>query len=343
MAEVKSLPQHIKAIDGRTVTTLFSVAGNVDHGSDRVIGGAFAKTIAERGTKILHLWNHNYNEPPIAVVKSLREIARAELPAEVQSAYPDATGGAEAVSEYIDSPQANSVLAAIKAGAPMEASFGYDVIQADFTNEEKGATKTRIRNIKELRLHELSTVVFGANSATVASKALATPTASKVRATLQRIKGLAEGDMDIWSEAYDIYGAAGALSSIGMLLSEECDDPQAMAQLLGAMRLLLAFIAGEIDGIDTMVATGGASDMAMQTAGRLLTTGQMLIKAGARNASADLGMLNDAHDLLVKLGATNCAVPDSGAKSRAVDHAPTLTQLRTKLAYFDLIAKDDSA
>lgn len=171
-AEYKSMPLLRKAIDPdtRTVTTLFSVFGNIDSYSDRVMPGAFAQTFAQRGSKVLHLWQHDFFSPPIAVVKSLREIGRDELPADVQRDYPEAQGGAEAVSQFLTSPRASEVFDALAAGAPLEASFGYDVVDAYFTEEDDRF----IRNIREVRLWELSTVLWGANPAARGSKMLDT-------------------------------------------------------------------------------------------------------------------------------------------------------------------------
>lgn len=340
MPEQKDFPLHTKSIDDRTVTTLFSVAGNVDYASDRLVNGAFTKTFRERGSKILHLWNHDLKLPPIAVIKSVREVSRAELPADVQAAHPDATGGAEAISEYLDTPHANSILAGIKAGAPLQASFAYDVLQSGFTNEDRGTAKARVRNITEVKVFEISTCNLGCNDASLASKTLATPSASTLRRALQQIKAM--DGMEVFSEAYDIYGAAAALSSIGMLLEGESDDPQAMTQLIGAMRLLLAFIGGEIDGIETGATS--SPDAGMQTASRVFAAGAMLIKAGARNANRDQSAIDTIHQLAYDLGATNClGIPatTSGDKSRADPPAgASLTLLRQKLAYLDFASKE---
>jgi phage head maturation protease len=166
--EIKSLPQHVKAIEGREVTGLFSVFGNVDSWGDVITPGAFAKTIAERSAKVLHLWQHDFSSPPTAIVKSLREIGRDELPPGVLAAYPQALGGAEVVREYLPTQRGEEALAAIKAGSPLEMSFGYDPVKYDF-GELDGR---QVRYLRELKLYETSDVLWGANSATLASKAL---------------------------------------------------------------------------------------------------------------------------------------------------------------------------
>src|SRR5690242_20738236 len=102
--ELKTGTFHVKKVSDREVTGLFSILGNLDDYADVIWPGAFAKTFQERAGKILHLWQHDFSSPPIAVVKSLREVGRDELPPEVLSAAPEALGGAEVVREYLDTP-----------------------------------------------------------------------------------------------------------------------------------------------------------------------------------------------------------------------------------------------
>ena len=174
--ELKSIPSEIKNIDGSTVTGICSVMGNLDEYSDRLHPGAFMKTIQERGDRIFHLWQHDFSSPAIAIVKSIRELSRAELPPKVLQRAPDATGGVEVVREYLNTPRAQEVLEGLRAGAPYEMSFAYDAVKYDY--EEKPDAKyewDRIRNLREIRLYETSDVLWGANEATVASKALLLP------------------------------------------------------------------------------------------------------------------------------------------------------------------------
>lgn len=170
--EQKVLDFKVTKVADREVTGIFSVFGNDDDYNDRIWPGAFTKTIQERQGKILHLWQHDFNSPPIAVIKSLREVSRDELPSDVLAAAPMALGGAEVVREYLDTARANEVLTAIKAGAPLQMSFAFDAIRYDFEQLEGAKYEwERRRNLREVRLHETSDVLWGANSATVASKA----------------------------------------------------------------------------------------------------------------------------------------------------------------------------
>lgn len=166
--EFKRLPQYVKVIDGNTVEGIFSVAGVLDSYNDITNTGAFAKTISERGGKVLHLWQHDFYSLPTAKVEELREISRGELPELVQVKFPEATGGALVRRTYIEgSPRAAEVLAVIKQGVPLEMSFGYDAIKFEF---EEDAEKGLIRYLNEIRLWETSDVLWGANPATQVSK-----------------------------------------------------------------------------------------------------------------------------------------------------------------------------
>jgi uncharacterized protein len=169
--EIKTAPQHVKEIKGNLVTGIFSVFGNKDSYGDIIYPGAFAKTFAERKNKILHLWQHEFYAPPIAVIVDLQELTRDQLPEKMLSENPDATGAALVTRQYLDTPRGNEVLTAIKAGSPLEMSFGFDAMKYDFQEDAINPNK-QIRNLREIRLWETSDVLWGANNATVASKAL---------------------------------------------------------------------------------------------------------------------------------------------------------------------------
>lgn len=173
--EYKSLPfTHLKAeSSGRTRAGIAAVFGNVDAIHDRVMPGAFAKTIAEGAKRCKHLWNHSYQHPPIASIIELKELSRAELPPEVLEKSPEATGGLLVKREYYDVDLANWILKAIDAGDINEMSFAYDTIQSRTITEPSGdGDKTReIRELVELKLYDTSDVLWGCNFATVADGA----------------------------------------------------------------------------------------------------------------------------------------------------------------------------
>ena len=168
-AELKAAPQYTKSIDGRTVVGIFSVFGNRDQYDDIIERGSFNKTIRERGTKILHLWQHDCDEPPIARVESLREIGLNDLPPQLRAQYPDATGGCEVTRTYLDTERANEVFTNLAANIPLQMSFMFDCVKWNSVEDEASAWGYT-RYIQEVRLYETSDVNWGANPATIASK-----------------------------------------------------------------------------------------------------------------------------------------------------------------------------
>ncbi|OLE52108.1 MAG: hypothetical protein AUG51_19315 [Acidobacteria bacterium 13_1_20CM_3_53_8] len=169
MREFKStLPGSVKGIDGRIVTGICAVFGNVDYVRDRIKTGAFKKTIKEAGRMAKHLWNHSGFEPPIAVIRTLQEVGRDGLPDEVLKYAPDAMGGLEVAREYLNTPRADEVLEGISKGAINQMSFGYDTVKIAYTEEGEGVPP--VRELLELKLYDTSDVNWGCNDATVGSK-----------------------------------------------------------------------------------------------------------------------------------------------------------------------------
>lgn len=186
--ELKTSPNYIKEISGRSVTGIFSIFGNVDSGDDRIWPGAFRNTFEQRKDRILFLYGHDTFNFPTAKITALREITREELPIAVLEKAPMALGGAEVTREYLDTPRGNEALACVKSGAINEMSFSYDAVKFDF--EEKspdgGMGAGKIRNLREVRVYEASDVPFGMNDATVASKAF--PMLGSIISYLQALK-----------------------------------------------------------------------------------------------------------------------------------------------------------
>lgn len=164
--EQKLLPQFTKSISDRSVVGIFAVHGNIDEGRDRSWPGSFANVTVKGRNRARFLWMHNSYEPPIAVIDFIKELARDELPTSVLGFAPDATGGVEVQRTYLDTPRGNEILAGIKAGAIEEMSYAYDVTRSDF-EEIDGL---QVRNIREIKLYDVSDVTWGMNPATVAVK-----------------------------------------------------------------------------------------------------------------------------------------------------------------------------
>lgn len=171
--EQKATISMIKSIEGRLVTGIASVFGNIDSYSDIVHRGAFKKTIKEQSGRHRHLWQHDMWSPPTAVIRSLKEIGRDDLPKELLK-HEEVTGGLEVAREYLRSDRADEVFEAVSSGAVNEMSFAYEPKKWDYEEIEiDDGTNSRsimVRNLREVRLYETSDVLWGANSLTVGSK-----------------------------------------------------------------------------------------------------------------------------------------------------------------------------
>lgn len=164
--ERKELPQFTKEIKDRTVSGIFAVHGNIDDGNDRSWPGSFANISFNGRSRVRFLWQHNSMEPPTAVIKTVKEVDRAGLPASVLAYAPEATGGVEVEREYLDTARGNEILAGLKAGVIDEMSYAYDVTRFDF-EEVNGK---QVRNLREVKLYDISDVNWGMNPATVGVK-----------------------------------------------------------------------------------------------------------------------------------------------------------------------------
>jgi HK97 family phage prohead protease len=169
--EYKSYPAKIEDVDGRIVTGISAVMGIEDDGGDVIEYGAFRKTIKERLPRIRHLWQHDFSQPPTAVILELQELPASRLPEALREQYPNATGGLLVRRRYLETPRAEEILQGILHGAITEMSFGYDTIKSEM---DKLNGKI-VRVLKEIRLWDISDVNWGMNPATVALVKMAVP------------------------------------------------------------------------------------------------------------------------------------------------------------------------
>jgi HK97 family phage prohead protease len=158
-----------EADDQGIVEAVVAVFGNIDEGGDILHPGAFTKTLQERGHKVRVLNAHNSFSLADVIGKPLeiREIPREDLPFELQSGFPEVSGGLYTKTQYLmNTPEGKGAFERIKAGAVDEYSFGYDAVQVDFDEVERGDQKISVRNLRQVRLWEYSPVVFAMNAAT---------------------------------------------------------------------------------------------------------------------------------------------------------------------------------
>ena len=169
--EYKSFPALVTGTDEEQgiVETVFAVFGNVDGGADVAHPGSFAKTFAERGLKVKVLDHHNARSIMSVIGRplELRELRRDELPPELLQQYPDANGGAYAkVQLLMDTPEGKGAFIRLRDKAVDEWSFGYDALDVDYSKTMHDGEQITVRNLRTVKLYEISPVIWGMNSAT---------------------------------------------------------------------------------------------------------------------------------------------------------------------------------
>lgn len=133
-----------------------SVFGNVDSYGDKVLKGAFSKSLAKsfpnNGAGIPCYWSHRMDDPEFILGETI-------------SAVEDDHGLKVRVSLDLDNPKAAAAYRALKAGAVNQMSFAYEVLDSEFI-PEKGAKFGGVNELRELNIFEVSVVQIGANTAT---------------------------------------------------------------------------------------------------------------------------------------------------------------------------------
>jgi len=173
--EHKQTEATITAVDEAQgiVEAIWAVTGNVDEGDDVIHLGAFTKTFKERGEQINLLDNHRTDSvmSALGTVIEVREVGRGELPPEILEKYPEATGGAWGKFQFLlDTPEGKGAFTRIKSKAVKKWSFGYDTVIKDFGKALKDGVQRTVRNLRELKLYEVSPVLFGMNEATTTTR-----------------------------------------------------------------------------------------------------------------------------------------------------------------------------
>lgn len=162
--EYKAAPAFTMGINGRTVTGIGAVHGNVDDGGDRSYPGVFGDFTVAGRSRARFLWQHDSSQPPIAKIERQFEVARADLPEAVLKYAPNATGGTAIERTYLDTPRGNEVLIGLVNDAITEMSYAYDVRDAkpaEFNGQP-------IREIFKADVYDWSDVNWGLNPATSA-------------------------------------------------------------------------------------------------------------------------------------------------------------------------------
>ncbi|MBX4215696.1 HK97 family phage prohead protease, partial [Candidatus Parcubacteria bacterium] len=157
------------------VEAIVNVFGIVDTQSDIIHPGAYTKTLGERGAqvRVKILDNHQTHSVINIIAKALdiHEVGKNQLPAEVRSEYPEATGGLFARMQFMmDDETSAAIFKRINFGASNEYSIGLDIMDYDYSTVKVGEKSVRVRNIRQLALFDVSPVIWGANEATVTTQ-----------------------------------------------------------------------------------------------------------------------------------------------------------------------------
>lgn len=172
------------------VEAVWAVMGNVDEGDDVIHPGSFTKTFRERKEQVNLLDNHRTDSvmSALGTVLDLKELSRSELPSELLQQYPEATGGAWGQFQFLlDTLEGKGAFTRIKNKAVKKWSFGYDSIIKDFGKALKNGKERTVRNLRELKLYEISPVLFAMNEAT-------TTTGVKAASEAKPYQAIREGD-----------------------------------------------------------------------------------------------------------------------------------------------------
>lgn len=157
MISTKSFRAEVKAYDAAkgTFEAIVSVFGNVDYGGDRVMPGAFAKTLADwdtSGDPIPVIWSHEWNDPAshIGWVEKAEEReeglwvrAQLDIEANEKAAY---------------------VARLLKQRRITQFSFGYEARDYRTVKDPDGTT---VRELTEISLFEVGPTLLGMNPDTV--------------------------------------------------------------------------------------------------------------------------------------------------------------------------------
>lgn len=170
--ERKSLPIFVTKVDEEQgiVEAIASVMGVIDYGNDIIHNGAYLKTIVERKGSIRILDQHRTESIQRVLGKPLeiREIGRNELPQEILTKFPMASGGLSVIIQFnMKVEDCRDAFYKIASGDINEYSIGYDAMDFDYSEiTDSTGKKFRVRNLRAIRLWEISPVIWGMNPAT---------------------------------------------------------------------------------------------------------------------------------------------------------------------------------
>ena len=152
--EFKSHTFEMKAVqeDKGIITGYVSVFNNIDYGGDKMMPGAFDKTLSDwkaSGDPIPVIWSHQWDNPDAHI-------------GYVTTASADAYGLLTEMQFDLDKPFAKQVFDLMKSRRVREFSFGYIAEEAGYGTENGES----IRELRSVRLLEVGPTLVGMNPAT---------------------------------------------------------------------------------------------------------------------------------------------------------------------------------
>lgn len=155
--------QKIDAKEG-IIEAIVSVFNNIDQVGERIIQGAFSKSLATKMPK--GVWAHSWRDP-VAKTLEARELGPGDplLPESLKN-----LGGLYIKGQFnLNTTRGKDAFSDIDFGIIDEFSIGYRVVKAAWDSNSE------TRDLQELNLYEWSPVLFGANQATrlIGAKSLA--------------------------------------------------------------------------------------------------------------------------------------------------------------------------
>lgn len=218
-----------------TATALVSVFGNVDLGGDRVMPGAFTRTLTEwqeKGDPIPVIWSHDWDNPESFV-------GWAD-----PSTIKETDAGLVVPMQFdLDRPRAEQVHHLLKTRRVTQFSFGY--FARAFQDVEDPDYGT-VRELSDIDLFEVGPTLLGMNPETELIQAASALRAQKAGKTL------ATEQQDVIRGAYEALGA--------VLSTLDTDEPQAPAVEAEADSDEEASTVEEIEEKDTEDAPADAGD-----------------------------------------------------------------------------------
>lgn len=176
-----------------TATALVSVFGNVDLGGDRVMPGAFTRTLSEwqtKGDPIPVIWSHDWDNPESFV-------GWAD-PSQIK----ETDAGLVVPMQFdLDRPRAEQVHHLLKSRRVTQFSFGYFVREYDDVDDPEYG---KVRELKSVDLFEVGPTLLGMNPETellAAASALRAAKAAEGKATPEQA---VEGAFVQWIDGEDM-------------------------------------------------------------------------------------------------------------------------------------------